>query len=347
MHGNVYKQPNIPESKLDDLADKFLIDTSVDELPPDQAAHARNVTAEIFVTHQRDVDLTFNIQTPSGDSQRIDFPYSTTTLGDFDAFVEIETGDLADGDSANEIQRLHVDAVGTDISNGHAIAYLVPPIGITIISDIDDTLRVTKIYRPKEGLLNTFARSYVPWMNMPDIFLDWSRLPNVHFHYLSTTLERLTRNYMEFVYKTYPEGSFDTRPLNFGDLRATLSIRDFLLRKIFATYPQRKFVLVGDTSSLDVLKDYSLLAKDFPDQVQCIFIRKTDATDSEDKIPYDTSKFQDVDPNLYMFFNVPVISIFSFNCLINFLKPTSRSPFSFSRNSLSNTGFNSGRPRRP
>lgn len=55
---------------------------------------------------------------------------------------------------------------------GNATGYLVPAQGITIISDIDDVLRVTKIYEPKEGLLNTFARDMVPWLNMPDVTIS-------------------------------------------------------------------------------------------------------------------------------------------------------------------------------
>ena len=318
----MYKQPEIQQSKLDDLANVFLIDTSVDKLPPDQAAQARNVTASIFVVQQSHVNLTFNLgpapmagssgepggggaETPPGGSQQVKFPYPTTDQGDFDDFVQIENTGLKAGDSTDKVQRLNVYAEGSNI--GNATAYLVPQSGITVISDIDDILRVTKIYKPKEGLLNSFARPYTPWMNMPAIYADWSRtVPNIHFHYLTTTPEQVTRNYMEFIYKTYPGGSFDTRPLNFSDVSATLHVRDFLLRKIFATYPERKFVLMADTSNSDVMKAYPQLAVDFPKQVQCIFLRNTTATDSDDRFPYDTSGFKDLNQQIYMFFNVPV-----------------------------------------
>ena len=110
---------------------------------------------------------------------------------------------------------------------------------------------------------------------------------------------------MDFIYKTYPGGSFDTRPLNFSDVSATLSIRMFLLQKIFATFPQRKFVLVADTSNSDVMKDYPQLAHDYPNQVQCIFLRNTSATDSSDWFPYNTEGFKGLNNRSYMFFHVP------------------------------------------
>jgi hypothetical protein len=146
----------------------------------------------------------------------------------------------------------------------------------------------------------------VPWENMPEIYANWSAsINNFHFHYLTTTPEQVTRNYMDFIYKTYPLGSFDTRPLNFSDVSATLAIRRALLDKIFRTYPQRKFVLVGDTTNSDVMTDYPQLAKDYPGQVQCIFLRNTTATDSTDLFPYNTEGFKGLDQKQYMFFVHP------------------------------------------
>lgn len=166
---------------------------------------------------------------------------------------------------------------------------------------------MTKIYDPKEGLLNSFARPFVQWMNMPEIYANWSRtLPNnTHFHYLTTTPEQATRNYMDFIYKTYPGGSFDTRPLNFSDVSATLSIRMYLLTKVFETFPKRKFVLVADTSNSDVMKDYPQLAHTYPNQVQCIFLRNTSSTDPSMWFPYNTEGFKGLNTNSYMFFREP------------------------------------------
>jgi hypothetical protein len=90
-----------------------------------------------------------------------------------------------------------------------------------------------------------------------------------------------------------------------SDVSATLSIRRFLLDKIFQTFPQRKFVLVGDTSNSDIMRAYPAMAKDYPGQVACIFLRNTSATDPEDLFPYDTSGFKDLPAQSYMFFRTP------------------------------------------
>lgn len=304
FHGNIYKQPNTSEGDLNDLANVFLIDTSVSELPASQADQARNVTASIFVVQQGEVNVSTIQVGPfeggPGEMQNVTLPYETTDQGDFDVFLPINSNGLMAGNATQEIQKLSTFVSNTTM--GNATAYLVPNEGLTVISDIDDILRITKIYDPKEGLLNSFARPFVQWENMPSIYANWSQsLPNLHFHYLTTLPEQVTRNYEEFIYNTYPAGSFDTRPLNFSDVSATLSIRQFLLTKIFETFPQRKFVLVADTSNSDVMRDYPKMAKDYPDQVQCIFLRNTTATDSSDRFPYDTSGFEGIDQKKYMF----------------------------------------------
>lgn len=315
FHGNVYKQPDVSNSTLNDLADVFLPDVKIKNLPPSQAAQARNLTAEIFVIQQGDVNVsTIHLEPATGQNssgiaatggtQEVTLPYPTTEEGDFDVFVPIDSTGLINGNETQQIQRMNTYVEGATL--GNATAYLVPDDGMTIISDIDDILRVTKIYEPEDGLLNTFARPFRPWMNMPDIYANWSEsLPDLHFHYLTTTPEQITRNYMEFIYATYPLGSFDTRPLNFSDISATLQIRKYLLDRIFQTFPNRKFILVADTSNSDVMRDYPQMATDYPGQVQCIFLRNTSATDSGDKFPYDTSGFKNLKQEMYMFFTVP------------------------------------------
>lgn len=201
FHGNVYKQPNTSVSDLDKLANVFLVNTSISDLPESQQDQARNLTAEIFVVQQGDVAVnTIHLEpAPSqgasgqpggggssnttGGIQDLTLPYNTTVEGDFDTFVPIKSNGLTAGNETSKIQRLNTYVEGATIGNG--TAYLVPPTGLTIVSDIDDILRVTKIYEPKQGLLNSFARPFRAWDNMPDIYRNWSTsLPNMHFHYL-------------------------------------------------------------------------------------------------------------------------------------------------------------------
>jgi phosphatidate phosphatase APP1 len=113
----------------------------------------------------------------------------TTTEGDYDGFVTIETvngSTLSPGNGTGVgIQQLNGYAQTVNETAGNipnATYFLVPEEGLTIISDIDDILRVTKIYEPAEGLLNSFARPFTAWDNMPVVYANWSdKLPKTHF----------------------------------------------------------------------------------------------------------------------------------------------------------------------
>jgi hypothetical protein len=193
------------------LANIFLIGTDITQLPPAQQTQARNLTAEIFVVQQGNVNVSFHIEpassqgadgtngggnamTPGGGAQNITLVGETTDQGDFDQFLPIanisgQGGYLLPGNETTSLQRLNVYTDGT--LTGNATSYLVPTAGITIISDIDDILRITKIWDPAEGLLNSFAREFTPWMNMPELYANWSKsIPDFHFHYLTTTPEQ-------------------------------------------------------------------------------------------------------------------------------------------------------------
>lgn len=160
IHGNIYKQPNISTEKLDDLANVFLIDTDITSLPTDQQDQARNLTSEIFVVQQDNEQVVINVVpnvavnpahdsgavNAAGGAQDITMPYNTTAEGDFDSFVILQntTGTngsyLMPGNETNQLQLLNIYVQGA-AETGNATAFLVPPTGITIISDVDDILR--------------------------------------------------------------------------------------------------------------------------------------------------------------------------------------------------------------
>jgi len=167
FHGNVYKTPNLSNNTLDDFANTLLIDTSVSQLTPSQQDMARNLSAEILVVQQGDVQPVFRLMpTPTSGGpqvvQTVYFPYNTTIEGDYDAFVPIEGNSIIPGNATDQIQKVDIYTNGSLM--GNASAYLVPSTGVTIVSDIDDILRVTKIYEPKQGILNTFVYPFTPWV---------------------------------------------------------------------------------------------------------------------------------------------------------------------------------------
>jgi len=301
VHGLVYKTPLTSGPALEEAADGFVPDVEVKDLPPQQKANALNLTAALYSIPVEDEGLNFDLSVNGSNVASFDFPVLTDSRGEFNKWIQLEPGLIPY--QSDKVQKfdVHVNAS----QSGNATAYLVPDEGVTVISDVDDILRVTKIWIPEEGLNNTFVNNFVSWMNMPEIYKEWSKsIAGVHFHYLTTVPEPGTRIYEQYIYSNYPAGSFDTRPSNFTTIEQIFAIRDFLLRRIIETYPKRKFVLVGDVSNRDIMKDYPALAEEYSGRI-CVLLRNVTATDDSMPFPYDTSAFEKLPNNTYMFFNVP------------------------------------------
>ncbi|KAL1688363.1 hypothetical protein GGG16DRAFT_94790 [Schizophyllum commune] len=306
FHGQAYRQPLDNSSQLDDLTNAFLPEKDVSELNETQQEQARNLTSAIYSLPVSDLSLTFTLYNATKESQdspilNFTFPLPTDSRGEFTEFINMNESIPAD--LGERVHRIEVRTNAGDLSNSSA--FLVPPEGITFLADIDDILRVTRIYAPLSGLNNSFANPFTPWSNMPAVYAHWlETIPSAHFHYLTTTPEPATRMYESFIFGNYPLGSFDTRPYNFTTLEQTFRVRAVALRRALETFPNRKFVLIGDTSNADIMRDYPALAKEYGN-VQCILLRNTSATDSGDKFPYDTSGFEGLDNSTYFFFDVP------------------------------------------
>ncbi|KAF8473252.1 hypothetical protein BDZ91DRAFT_845742 [Kalaharituber pfeilii] len=319
----------LPLATQNAIARVFVPDVDWNSLTANEQNNARNLTGALFSVPIEGEELRFHLkwagESPIGNNNsgtgwedRITFPQRTNEVGEIQGFLELQGRGLPDGREEGGVAGV-LDIWTEGIESGNSTGYLVPERGVTIISDIDDILRVTKIYDPKEGLLNTFARDFVPWMNMPSIFAAWSSSNTLssnfsrrssprspyHFHYLTTTPEQATRVYMDFIYTHYPLGSFDTRPFTARTASDTFNVRRNLLHQIFQTFPSRKFVLIGDTTNPDVLSEYPNLASTFPGQVNCILIRNVSATEPDNRLPYNTAAFANLKREMYMFFNTP------------------------------------------
>lgn len=310
MRGQAFTRPynTLSRDRQNELADIFVPDVDVANLPEDQADNARNLTSYVLLLPAPEQDIQMRFEGGQGWSDERTIGRSDSR-GEFDTWAALQGDGLPDGGgSGGPVGTVDYWALRTQ--TGNATGYLVPDEGITIVSDVDDILRVTEIYNPQEALLNTFVRDFEPWMNMPDVYNGWAQSSNgngsrYHFHYLTTTPIQATSVYMSFIYSVYPPGSFDTRPLNFSNIQSVTSPREFFLRRIFETFPNRRFVLVGDTTNGDIVKDYPLMAQEFPNQVACILVRDVSATERGNIIPYNTEHFRPLRPEQYMFFRTP------------------------------------------
>jgi phosphatidate phosphatase APP1 len=150
--------------------------------------------------------------------------------------------------------------------------------GLSVISDIDDTIKISEVRDHDALLRNTFCRPFKAAPGMAQLYRDWERL-GAQFHYVSASPWQLYIPLAEFLGKAgFPAGTFHMKEFRVKD-RSFLSLladpQAYKLRIItplLERFPDRQFVLVGDSGEKDP-EIYGVLARRFPRQVAAILIR--------------------------------------------------------------------------
>jgi phosphatidate phosphatase APP1 len=161
--------------------------------------------------------------------------------------------------------------------------------GLSVISDIDDTVKITDVARRRELLANTFLREFAAVPGMPEALrrLHAAGLP---FHYVSASPWQLAASLCDFFGRAgLPAGSMhlklfrlkDSTPL--GRLPSRKRSKRRTIERILADFPRRRFVLVGDSGELDP-EVYATVTRRNPEQVQAVLIRQVEGKPSREKV---------------------------------------------------------------
>ena len=150
--------------------------------------------------------------------------------------------------------------------------------GVSVISDIDDTIRISHVRDRGALLRGTFVDPFRAVDGMADVFRAWSAC-GAQFHYLSATPWQLYVPIAAFVdAHGFPKGTFHLRDFRWKDrtiFNVVASPDRYKLRTIeplLQRLPRRRFILVGDSGQRDP-EVFGELARRYQQQVQRIFIR--------------------------------------------------------------------------
>lgn len=166
---------------------------------------------------------------------------------------------------------------------------LVAPSGISVISDIDDTIKHSEVLDKKALLANTFLRPYQAVPGMPQVYRAWSER-GWAMHYVSSSPWQLYPFLSEFLQQhDFPAGSWNLRSFRFRDqsffnlFASSMKTKTPVIEGILQAYPQRRFVLVGDSGEQDP-EIYGAIARRFPQQIAHIFIREAGDKDLQGRL---------------------------------------------------------------
>ncbi|QBM87122.1 Phosphatidate phosphatase APP1 [Metschnikowia aff. pulcherrima] len=158
--------------------------------------------------------------------------------------------------------------------------HIMPVAGFGVISDIDDTVKLTGVIGDKRELLNKILVGNIQTWNIPQVvawYQDIFSTLDATFHYVSNSpwqLFSLISQYFESV--KLPRGSVHLKQYS-GNIITSLmepssSRKSIALRKILKDFPNKKFICIGDSGEQD-MEAYTDLAKNYPDRIVAIFIR--------------------------------------------------------------------------
>lgn len=162
-------------------------------------------------------------------------------------------------------------------------ALRVPPTGVSLVTDIDDTIKDSRVLDRRELLLNTFVRPFAAVSGMAARYREFAAAnPDLRVHYVSGSPHQLHAPLSEFLQaERFPGGSLHLRDIDigreiFGEKNAeaggTRGHKRKTIRRLMTDFPARRFVLIGDSGEQDP-EIYAALAREYPDRVLAIWIR--------------------------------------------------------------------------
>ncbi|KAG9691960.1 hypothetical protein KCU95_g7532, partial [Aureobasidium melanogenum] len=211
--------------------------------------------------------------------------------------ADTETQTLGPSSSSgisSDLLRLHFDApAGTQLTTtansdptpcfvtpGHTV--VAEPKGWGVISDIDDTIKITDTLSPIAVLKSTFIDAPTSVSGMPELYNEMVKLFNDPiFFYLSGSPYNLYPFLHEFRQKHFPDGTMILRDAswqNLGGLISSLSVnvqeyKVDRLEKLHTWFPQRHFICIGDSTQKDP-ETYGEIARRHPGWIKAIYIRR-------------------------------------------------------------------------
>lgn len=175
----------------------------------------------------------------------------------------------------------------------------IAPRGVSVISDLDDTIKISQVADRKQLLANTFLKPFEPVEGMPQLYARWGATGGA-FHYVSGSPWQLYLPLEKFRGQAgFPAGSWHLKHFRLTDrsaidfLRSQTKYKTEVIKKIMADFPDRAFVLVGDTSEQDP-EIYAAIAREYPGQALRVLIRESNEKPTEADVERYAKAFENV-----------------------------------------------------
>jgi phosphatidate phosphatase APP1 len=178
-----------------------------------------------------------------------------------------------------------------------------------VISDIDDTIKITEVRNRHALLRNTFLREFTSVPRMAEFYQLIARSNDAQFHYVSASPWQLHVAIVEFLeIHNFPRGTFVMKEFRWKN-RTFLSLfsdpekyKPTVIEPLLKRFPKRHFILIGDSGERDP-EIYAALARQYPEQIAAVYIR--DVTGESATTARYTKAFRGLPNELWQVFSNP------------------------------------------
>lgn len=210
---------------------------------------------------------------------------------------ELTLGPTGRNGISTDILKVNDQPSGTAVKSSAAVpqgatgmldmkTYFAAPEGWAVLSDIDDTIKITQTSDPLGILRKTFVDPPTAIPGMPELYRHIaSQIPKeAPWFYLSASPYNLYPFLREFCHQWFPHGTLILRDSSWRTVaglltaltQATEEYKTDRMRKVHSWLPKRKMILIGDSTQSDP-EAYGDIYREFKGWVKLILIRK--ATD--------------------------------------------------------------------
>ncbi|KAH8829189.1 hypothetical protein DL96DRAFT_1597088 [Flagelloscypha sp. PMI_526] len=165
------------------------------------------------------------------------------------------------------------------------------PDGFGVISDLDDTIKISNVLDKVKLAKATLIDDPQVVGGMPELYKGFVQsLDNPLFSYVSGSPYQLIPFVQSFIQDNYPDGPKFLRNLTVFDIPNlietltdefnTFNHKLATIDRLMGLYPQKKFLMIGDSTEKDPETYAEAFRKYGGDRVQCIWIREVDGAEN-------------------------------------------------------------------
>lgn len=189
-------------------------------------------------------------------------------------------------------------------------ALMTPEKGLIVVSDIDDTVKISEVNNKQALLKNTFERPYRAVEGMSEAYQKLKKSGAI-LHYVSDSPWQLYAPLRKFLKDAgFPSAVFHLKNFRLKDssffslFDSPMESKPPQIERLLIDFPKHEFILIGDSGQKDP-EVYGEIARKYQGRIRHIYIRRV--TSEKERNPRYFSAFHGLKPSLWTVFDDPQV----------------------------------------